>query len=172
MPPPWSSSAACSEELLAQTVNPAVSLQLIPAAALATVVVDSTVQEKGVAHPTDSKLLDAAQGAGIERKQIFAKEGRLLRFKAGRYAHARQCRRMRRVIKRQSTVLGRLTREIERKANVYTSAAKGLLLKKGTAIDATLIAAPSSTKTAAASVTLRGTKPRRETNNGMDAPTP
>ena len=94
------------EELLAQTVNLAVSLKLIPAGALATVVVDSTVQEKAVAHPTDSKLLEtarcklveAAQGAGIELKQTFAKEGRLLRFKAGRYAHAKQFKRMRRVI--------------------------------------------------------------------------
>jgi IS5 family transposase len=69
------------EELLAQTVNLAVSLKLIPASALASVVVDSTVQEKAVAHPTDSKLLEtaraklvgAAQGAGIELKQTFAK---------------------------------------------------------------------------------------------------
>lgn len=113
------------EELLAQTVNMAVSLKLIPAAALATVVVDSTVQEKAVAHPTDSKLLEtaraklvqAAQGAGIELKQTFAKEGRLLGFKAGRYAHAKQFKRMRRMIKRQSTVVGRLVREIERKAD-------------------------------------------------------
>ena len=111
------------EELLAQTITLAVSLKLIPAAALATVVVDSTVQEKAVAHPTDSKLLEtarsklvaAAQDAGIELKQTFAREGRLLRFKAGRYAHAKQFKRMRRVIKRQSTVVGRLVREIERK---------------------------------------------------------
>jgi len=82
------------EELLAQTVNLAVSLKLIAASALATVVVDSTVQEKAVAHPTDSRLLEtaraelvnAAQSAGIELKQTFAKEGRLLCFKAGRYA--------------------------------------------------------------------------------------
>lgn len=113
------------EELLAQTVNLAVSLKLIPAAALATVVVDSTVQEKAVAHPTDSKLLEtardklvsAAQDAGIELKQTFAREGRLLQFKAGRYAHAKQFKRMRRTIKRQSTVVGRLVREIERKAS-------------------------------------------------------
>ncbi len=112
------------EELLAQTVNLAVSLKLIPAAALATVVVDSTVQEKAVAHPTDSKLLEtarsklvaAAQDAGIELRQTFAKEGRLLRFKAGHYAHAKQFKRLRRVIKRQITVLGRLARDIERKA--------------------------------------------------------
>ena len=123
------------EELLAQTVNLAVSLKLIPAGALATVVVDSTVQEKAVAHPTDSKLLEtaraklvqAAQGAGIELKQTFAKEGRLLRFKAGRYAHAKQFKRMRRVIKRQSTVVGRLAREIERKANVLSTAVRQAL---------------------------------------------
>ena len=129
------------EELLAQTVNVAVSLKLIPASALATVVVDSTVQEKAVAHPTDSKLLEtarsklvqAAQDTGIDLKQTFAKEGRLLRFKAGRYAHARQFKRMRRVIKRQSTVLGRVAREIERKATALSAAVRqaldGALLK-------------------------------------------
>jgi transposase, IS5 family len=123
------------EELLAQTVNLVVSLKLIPAAALATVVVDSTVQEKAVAHPTDSKLLEtarrklvqAAQDAGIELKQTFAKEGRILRFKAGRYAHAKQFKRMRRVIKRQSTVVGRLVREIERKASVLSEAVRQAL---------------------------------------------
>ena len=123
------------EELLAQTITTAVSLKLIPAAALATVVVDSTVQEKAVAHPTDSKLLEtarsklveAAQGAGIELKQTFAKEGRLLRFKAGRYAHAKQFKRMRRVIKRQSTVVGRLVREIERKASALQTGVREAL---------------------------------------------
>lgn len=111
------------EELLAQTVNLAVSAKLIPATALATVVVDSTVQEKAVAHPTDSRLLetaraklvDAAKDAGIELKQTFAKEGQHLSFKAGRYAHARQFKRMRAMIKRQRTVVGRLVREVERK---------------------------------------------------------
>ena len=114
------------EELLAQTVNLAVSAKLIPAAALATVVVDSTVQEKAVAHPTDSKLLEtartklvaAAKDAGLELKQTFAKEGQHLSFKAARYAHARQFKRMRAAIKRQRTVLGRLVREIGRKAEV------------------------------------------------------
>ncbi len=123
------------EELLAQTINLAVSLKLIPVAALSSVVVDSTVQEKAVAYPTDSKLLEtarsklvqAAQDAGIDLKQTFAKEGRLLRFKAGRYAHARQFKRMRRVIKRQGTVLGRVAREIERKATALSAAVRQAL---------------------------------------------
>jgi IS5 family transposase len=110
------------EELLAQTVNLALSLKLIPASALATVIVDSTVQEKAVAHPTDARLLEvgraklvqAAKAVGLELKQTFAKEGKHLGFKAGRYAHARQFNRMRAVIKRQRTVLGRLVREVGR----------------------------------------------------------
>ncbi len=66
--------------------------------------------------------MEAAQDAGIELKQTFAKEGRLLRLKAGRYTHDRQFKRMRRVIKRQSTVVGRLVREIERKAGALSAA--------------------------------------------------
>jgi len=112
------------EELLAQTINQAVSMKLIPAAALATVVVDSTVQEKAIAHPNDARLLEvarrklvqAAKDAGVELKQSFAKEGKTLRFKAGRYAHARQFKRLRRIVKRQRTIVAGLCREIVRKA--------------------------------------------------------
>lgn len=112
------------EELLAQTINVAVELRLIPTQELTRVIVDSTVQHKAIAHPTDSRLLEtarsklvqAAKGAGIALKQTFAKEGRQLAYQAGRYAHARQFKRMRRTIKRQRTVLGRLQRELDRKA--------------------------------------------------------
>ena len=117
------------EALLAQTVCAAVNMKLISAKELATVVVDSTVQPKAIAHPTDSRLLEtardklvqAAKQAGLELKQTFAKEGRVLGFKAGRYAHARQFKRMRRMIKRQRTIVGRLTRDIERKLNTHAS---------------------------------------------------
>lgn len=112
------------EELLAQTINQAVSMKLIPAAALASVVIDSTVQEKAIAHPNDARLLEVARRklvqtakeAGVELKQSFAKEGKTLRFKAGRYAHARQFKRLRKIIKRQRTIALGLCREIERKA--------------------------------------------------------
>jgi transposase, IS5 family len=111
------------EELLAQTVNMAVELQLIQPQDLKQVIVDSTVQHKAIAHPTDSKLLEtartklveAARDAGIELKQTYAKEGKALSRQAGRYAHARQFRRMRRTIKRQRTVVGRLLRDMDRK---------------------------------------------------------
>lgn len=116
------------EELLAQTIKAAVALELIKPEALQEIIVDSTVQEKAISYPTDSRLLEAARDklveaakdAGIGLKQTFAKEGRELARKAGRYAHARQFKRMRKSIKRQSTIVGRLKREIERKAAAIT----------------------------------------------------
>ncbi|MCX8017280.1 MAG: hypothetical protein N2690_05195, partial [Rhodocyclaceae bacterium] len=74
------------EERLAQTLNAAVELGLIPWRELKRVVVDTTVQPEAVAHPTDSRLLGTARAklvqvakhAGIEHKQTFA-NGRLQR---------------------------------------------------------------------------------------------
>ena len=111
------------EELLSQTISVALNLKVVPKKALETVVVDSTVQPKAIAHPTDSRLLevarrklvDIAKSVGIDLKQTFAKEGKQLTRKAGGYAHARQFRRMRKPINRQRTIVGRLAREIERR---------------------------------------------------------
>jgi transposase, IS5 family len=123
------------EELLAQTINVAVELKLIKPQELTRVIVDSTVQHKSIAHPTDSRLLevartklvDAAKDAGIDLKQTFAKEGKELGRKAGRYAHARQFKRMRRAIQRQRTIVGRLQREVERKASAIGTAVREAL---------------------------------------------
>jgi IS5 family transposase len=123
------------EELLAQTINVAVELKLIKPQELSRVIVDSTVQHKAIAHPTDSRLLEtaraklveAAKDAGIDLKQTFAKEGKGLTRKAGRYAHARQFKRMRRAIKRQRTIVARLQREVERKASAIGAAMRQAL---------------------------------------------
>jgi IS5 family transposase len=123
------------EELLAQTINVAVELKLIKPQELARVIVDSTVQHKAIAHPTDSllletartKLVEAAKDAGIGLKQTFAKEGPYLSRKAARYAHARQFKRMKRAIKRQRTIVGRLQREIDRKASAIGAAVRQAL---------------------------------------------
>jgi len=123
------------EQLLARTMEVAVTLQLIAKKELTRVIVDSTVQEKAIAHPTDSKLLEtarckvveAAKANGIELKQTYAKEGQQLAFKAGRYAHARQYKRMRKAIKRQRTIVGRLQREVARKMNTLSQAVQEAL---------------------------------------------
>lgn len=130
------------EALLQQTINVAVNLRLIARASLATVIVDSTVQHKAVAYPTDAamletartKLVEAAKSHGIGLKQTFAKEGPHLCRKAGRHAHAKQFRRMRRTLKRQRTIVARLQREIERKLSPLGQAARD-------AIEGTLIKA-------------------------------
>jgi IS5 family transposase len=121
------------EELLARTMEVAVTLKLIAKKELTRVIVDSTVQEKAVAHPTDSKLLEtarskvveAAKANGIELKQTYAKEGQLLGYQVGPgysvfFAHARQFKRMRKVIKRQRTIVGRLQREVTRKMSTLS----------------------------------------------------
>jgi IS5 family transposase len=123
------------EELLAQTLNTAVTLDAVTVEALETVVVDTTVQEKAVAYPTDSRLLEVARRkvaleanrAGIVLKQSYAKEGRQLRRRAGGYAHAKQFKRLRRVLKRQRTILGRLLRDVRRKMAALSQAAQARL---------------------------------------------
>lgn len=69
------------------------------------------------ALPCDSttlvKLRTLLGEEGVEEfKQTFAREERLLRLKAGRYAHAKQFKRMGRAIKRQRTIVARIARQI------------------------------------------------------------
>jgi transposase, IS5 family len=117
------------EELLKATIDTAVATKAIRPSEFERVIVDSTVQEKAIAHPVDSRLLEiarakivqAAKLTGIVLKQTFVKEGKELRRKAGGYAHAKQFRRLRRTVKRQRTILGIVLREIQRKLPTATS---------------------------------------------------
>jgi IS5 family transposase len=107
------------------------------------VIVDTTVQEKAIAHPVDSRLLEiarhkvvqAARHAGILLKQTFVKEGRELRRKAGGYAHAKQFKRLRRVVKRQRTVLGIVLREIKRKLTTASTESPNTLARLNTLLE-------------------------------------
>ena len=97
-------------------------------------IVDTTVQEKAIAHPVDSRLLEiarhkvvkAAKATGIALKQTYAAEGKTLRRQAGGYAHAKQFKRLRRVTRRQRTMLGILIREAQRKLSSATGSASAL----------------------------------------------
>ncbi len=111
------------EELLKATIDTAVEIRAIKPQEFERVIVDTTVQEKAIAHPVDSRLLEiarhkvvsAARRVGIVLKQTYAKEGKALRRKAGGYAHAKQFKRLKRVVKRQRTILGVVMREVQRK---------------------------------------------------------
>ena len=114
------------EELLRSTIHTTVDVGAVQKSEFERVIVDTTVQEKAIAHPVDSRLLEvarckvvsAAKAAGIVLKQTFAAEGRALRRQAAGYAHAKQFKRLRKAVKRQRTILGILIREVTRKQSV------------------------------------------------------
>lgn len=94
------------EELLAITIAVATNMKAVVPDEFKRVIVDSTVQEKAIAFPTDSRLLEVAraklvmlsQRAGLVLKQTDEREGKRLRRRAGGYAHAKQYKRLRHVL--------------------------------------------------------------------------
>src|ERR1700690_3495778 len=87
------------------------------------VVVDTTVQEKAIAHPTDArlthraieKLVDLAKRDGVELRQSYRRVAKRAAIMIGRYTHAHQFKRARRELKFLRTRLGRIIRDIRRK---------------------------------------------------------
>jgi transposase, IS5 family len=75
------------------------------------------------------KIVSTARRAGIQLKQTFAKEGKELRRRAGGYAHAKQFRRLKKVVERQRTTLGIVMREVQRKLKVKAPAFAALNAK-------------------------------------------
>lgn len=110
------------EQLLKTSIEAAVAMKAVALKEFERVIVDTTVQEKAIAHPVDSRPLEiarhkvasAARRCGIAVKQTYAREGKALRRKAGGYAHAKQFNRLRRTVKRQRTILGALMRDVQR----------------------------------------------------------
>jgi len=90
---------------------------------LARVTIDTTVQPKNVAFPTDAGLLETAirqlgklaKAHGVPLRQSYARLARTAAMMAGRYAHAKQFKRMNGRIKFLHTRLGRIIRDIGRK---------------------------------------------------------
>ena len=117
------------EALLSATIHTAVDVGAIKKSELERVIVDTTVQEKAIAHPVDSRLLEiarrkvvaAVKRCGMALKQTFAAEGKTLQRQAGGYAHAKQFKRVKRVVRRQRTILGILIRETRRKMSASTA---------------------------------------------------
>jgi len=87
------------------------------------VVVDTTVQPKAIAHPTDArlmhraleKLVALAKDAGVPLRQSYARVAKRAAIMVGRYSHAHQFKRARRALKFLRTRLGRIIRDIHRK---------------------------------------------------------
>jgi IS5 family transposase len=85
-------------------------------------VVDTTVQEKAIAHPTDArlthraieKLVDLAKRK-VSLRQSYLRVAKRAAIMVGRYTHAHQFKRARRELKFLRTRLGRVIRDIRRK---------------------------------------------------------
>jgi transposase, IS5 family len=87
------------------------------------VVVDTTVQPKAIAHPTDArlchraleKLVDLAQRNDVRLRQSYRRVAKRAAIMVGRYSHAHQFKRARRALKFLRIRLGRVIRDIRRK---------------------------------------------------------
>ena len=126
------------QAILKATIDTAVTSEAIKPAEFERIIVDSTVQEKAIAYPVDSRLLEIARHkivvyakrCGIALRQSFAKEGKTLKRKAGGYAHAKQFKRLHRTVKRQRTIVGKLIREVRKQlsAGAISSSATPTML--------------------------------------------
>lgn len=87
------------------------------------VIVDTTVQEKAVAFPTDAKLMHRARERlvrlakkhGVSLRQSCERVGKRTLIAHERYAHARQFKRAKKALRKIRTFLGRVERDIARR---------------------------------------------------------
>jgi len=85
--------------------------------------VDTTVQPKAIAHPTDArlmyraieKLIALAKRAGVPLRQSYRRVAKRAALMVGRYSHAHQFKRARRELRFLRARLGRVIRDIGRK---------------------------------------------------------
>ena len=87
------------------------------------VVIDTTVQPKAIAHPTDArlchraieKLINLARRNDVPLRQSYRRVAKRAAIMVGRYTHAHQFKRARRELKFLRIRLGRVIRDIRRK---------------------------------------------------------
>ena|ERR1022692_2348677 len=121
--------AGC-ETLLQITIDAGLATKAVVVKSFNAVTVDTTVQEKAVAHPTDARLyhkgrvwlVRLAKAAGIELRQTYTRIGKNAFFMHNRYARARQMKRAKRELKRLKTCLGRVYRDLQRQMPIQSEA--------------------------------------------------
>ena len=110
------------ETMLMATIKAGRKLGLLKAASTDRVIVDTTVMPKAVAHPTDSRLLERsrqhlvklADEHGIALRQNYNRQAPRIAAQVGRYAHAKQYRRMKKSLRTLRSRVGRVYRDIGR----------------------------------------------------------
>src|ERR1700758_3553403 len=111
------------QALLQESLSVAHKTEALATCDLERVVVDTTVQPKAIAHPTDArlchhalqKLIKLARRHGVRLRQSYVRVAKRAAIMVGRYTHAHQFKRARRELKFLRTRLGRVIRDIRRK---------------------------------------------------------
>jgi len=111
-----------SEQLLKDSLAAAQREALLTAAEVKRVNVDTTVQEKAIAYPTDARLYHKARQAVVrvarccnfKLRQSYVRLGKRALVNQGRYGAAQQLKRARRETRKLRTYLGRVLRNVER----------------------------------------------------------
>lgn len=112
------------EKLLEATIQTALAIKALKPQDLDKVNVDTTVQEKAIAFPTDARLyhkmrialVRCAKELKLPLRQSYRFVGKKTLFKQQRYACVRQMKRAAKMTRKLKTLLGRVVRDIERKA--------------------------------------------------------
>ena len=87
--------------------------------------------EKNIAYPTDARLYEKARSkivalareAGIKLRQTYARKAPRLAVQVGRYAHARQFKRMRKALRTLKGYTGRVMRDLRRQIDCIPAGA-------------------------------------------------
>ena len=110
------------ESLLKETLDTARRQQALKEQEIHQVNVDTTVQEKAIAFPTDARLYHKARRAlvrlarevGLRLRQSYQRLSKKALWKQSRYAMAQQLKRARKETKKLRIYLGRVLRNVER----------------------------------------------------------
>ena len=113
------------DALLAESLRVAHATGALKTRGLTKLTVDTTVQPKNIAFPTDARLMQRAvemlgrlaKKHGVPLRQSYVRLAKRAALMAGRYAHAKQFKRHNREIRFLRIRLGRLIRDIRRKIN-------------------------------------------------------
>jgi transposase, IS5 family len=123
------------EKLLKQVLRAATQQRALKPNEIKAVNVDTTVQEKAIAFPTDARLYDKARRAlvrlahkyQVKLRQSYVRLGKRALFQQSRYAAARQGQRAQKQTRKLKTYLGRVIRDLERKLEQVPQAFQALL---------------------------------------------
>jgi transposase, IS5 family len=113
------------EVLLKETLSTAMREKYLKPSDASNIIVDTTVQEKAIAHPTDARLylkaihrlVKLAGERAIALRQSYVRVSKKAFFRQSQYARAGQYKRAAKQTKKLKTYLGRLLRDIVRKVS-------------------------------------------------------